>query len=182
MPDLLYKIDINWTLFLDRDGVINKRPPGNYIKKWKDFKFLPGVLDALKILSEKFPRIIVITNQQGIGKGLMTEKDVHEIHIKMQQLVSDHGGRIDVVYYCPDLATDADNCRKPCTFMAEQAKKDFPKIDFSKSIMAGDTVSDMEFGRKAGMKTVYIDTNEEPLAQGVANATFPDLLSFARAI
>jgi len=180
MIDFLHEISHQWTLFLDRDGVINKRPPGDYIKRWEDFGFLPGVLDALKIMAGKFSRVIVITNQQGIGKGIMTGRDVENIHLKMQQVVSEHGGRIFAVYYCPDLATKADNCRKPNGDMATQAKQDFPEIDFSKCIMAGDMVSDMEFGKKLGMKTIYIDSNKSPADPALYDTVFPDLLSFAR--
>jgi D-glycero-D-manno-heptose 1,7-bisphosphate phosphatase len=182
MSEFLYHIDSNWTLFLDRDGVINKRPPGDYIKKWAEFEFLPGVREALKILAGKFDRIIVITNQQGIGKGLMTKEDLENIHANMKAAIAENGGRIDAVYYCPDLATDAYNCRKPSTFMAEQAKKDFPEIDFPKSMMVGDTLSDMEFGRNAGMKTVFINSDNSLLDPATYDYSFIDLLAFAKAI
>jgi histidinol-phosphate phosphatase family protein len=182
MPDFLHEIDDNWTLFLDRDGVINKRPPGDYVKTWDAFELLPGVTDALKILAGKFKRIIIITNQQGIGKGVMTTKDLEHIHLKLKEVVAENGGRIDAVYFCPDLATTPHNCRKPDTYMAEQAKKDFPEIDFSKSIMAGDTLSDMEFGRNAGMRTVFINTNEERVHPELFDLEFPNLSLFANSL
>jgi histidinol-phosphate phosphatase family protein len=182
MSGFLHEIDDNWTLFLDRDGVINKRPPGDYIKTWKDFEFLPGVKEAMKIFAEKFSRIIIITNQQGIGKGIMTAEDLEHIHLKLKEVIAENGGRIDAVYFCPDLATSPDNCRKPNTYMAEQAKKDFPEIDFSKSIMAGDTLSDMEFGRNAGMRTVFINTNEESVHSELFDLEFPNLSLFANAL
>jgi histidinol-phosphate phosphatase family protein len=182
MPEFLQEIDNSWTLFLDRDGVINKRPPGDYIKTWEEFEFLPGVLESIKILTEKFGRIIIVTNQQGIGKELMTHEDLQNIHRQMQTAISKNGGRIDAIYYCPDLATDEDSCRKPAGFMAIQAKKDFPEIDFTKSIMAGDTPSDMAFGRNAGMKTVFINTNNTPVDLSVYDAVFADLPAFAEFI
>lgn len=182
MPEFLHEIDNSWTLFLDRDGVINKRPPGNYIKTWEDFEFLPGVLESIKILARKFGRIIIVTNQQGIGKGLMTHEDLQNIHRQIQTAISKNGGRIDAIYYCPDLATDTDNCRKPAVFMAIQAKKDFPEIDFSKSIMAGDTPSDMEFGRNAGMRTVFINTNEESVNPELYDLEFSNLDLFAKTL
>ncbi len=182
MEKLFGDINNSWTLFLDRDGVINKRPPGDYVKTWADFEFLPGVLDALHILAEKFGRIIIVTNQQGIGKRLMTTDDLQDIQNKMISAVSKHDGRIDAIYYCPDLATTENNCRKPGIFMAELAKNDFPEIDFSKSIMAGDTASDMEFGKNAGMKTVFINSDNSVLDQVTYDYLFTNLLVFAKAI
>ena len=144
-------------LFLDRDGVINKRLLGGYITKWEDFEFLPGVLEALKVFKNYFNRIIIITNQQGIGKGLMSENDVKLIHQNLSQTVISHGGKIDAIYHCPMLKTDANNCRKPDIKMALKAQADFLEIDFSQSIMIGDTASDMAFGKNAGMCRILIE-------------------------
>ncbi len=144
-------------LFLDRDGVINKRLLGGYITKWEDFEFLPDVLEALKIFKTHFDRIIIITNQQGIGKGLMTEDDVKLIHQNLSQTVFSQGGNIDAIYHCPMLKNDDNNCRKPDIKMALKAQADFPEIDFSQSIMIGDTASDMEFGKNAGMVRILLE-------------------------
>ena len=182
MPDFLNQINSEWTLFLDRDGVINKRPPNDYVKTWDEFKFLPGVLESLKILTAKFSKIIIITNQQGIGKNLMTSEDLKIIHNNLIREVSENEGRIDAVYFCPDLATKAVNCRKPNINMAKHAKHDYPDIDFSTSIMTGDTLSDMKFGKNAGMKTIFINTNNSPLDPSESDHSFPNLLEFARAI
>ncbi|NOX86952.1 MAG: HAD family hydrolase [Chlorobi bacterium] len=171
--------DKSWTLFIDRDGVINRRPVGDYVKKWDEFEFLPGVPEALAQLSGIFGRIIVVTNQQGIGKGLMTSGDLEEIHRKMVDKIGKAGGRIDAIYFCPDLEGEAENCRKPGTGMAERAKADFPEIDFSRSIMAGDTENDMLFGKNAGMITVLINTNDIPVNEIPSDAVFPNLISFA---
>lgn len=143
------------TLFLDRDGVINKHLPDDYVKSWEEFEFLPGVLDALVLLSEIFPHIVVVTNQRGVGKGLMTENDLTSIHETMLSVIQKNGGRIDKIYYCTDLSNESFN-RKPNSGMAYQAKKDFPNIDFEKSMMVGDSDSDMEFGNRLGMKTILI--------------------------
>jgi len=182
VTDFLNQINRKWTLFLDRDGVINKRPPNDYVKTWDEFEFLPGVLEALNILSLKFSKIIIITNQQGIGKNVMTIEDLQIIHDNLIREISEKKGRIDAIYFCPDLATKAVNCRKPNIQMAKQAKIDYPDIDFSISIMAGDTLSDMQFGKNAGMKTVFINTNNSPLTPSESNHSFPDLLQFAKAI
>jgi len=169
----------DWTLFLDRDGVINRRLVDDYVKSWEEFEFLPGVLEAIAIFSRIFKRIFIITNQQGIGKGLMTEADLQDIHEKMLKEIQAAGGRIDSIYYCPSLAKENSPRRKPNPGMAWMAEKDFPDIEFSKSVMAGDSKSDMEFGRRAGMHCVFI--GEKPNDMDV-DASFPNLIEMAREI
>ncbi len=155
-------IDKSWTLFLDRDGVINKRIYGGYVQHPDTFEFLPGVLESLAFFSRIFGRIIVVTNQQGIGKGIMDEIQLEAVHRKMLTDVEYAGGKIDAVFYCPDLASKPDNCRKPSPFLALEAQKQFPEIDFHKSIMVGDAESDMVFGRQAGMFTVLVGEGSVP--------------------
>lgn len=151
------KIDKTWTLFLDRDGVINLHYPNDYVKSWDEFYFLEGVLDALKQLSTVFKRILIVTNQQGVGKGVMSKDDLTFIHDEMLKEVRKYGGRIHAIYAATDLvANDAKQMRKPGNGMAKQAKKDFPEIDFTKSIMVGDSATDMQFGKAVGMVTVFI--------------------------
>jgi histidinol-phosphate phosphatase family protein len=144
------------TLFIDRDGVINKYRKDDYVKCWDEFEFLPGVLDALSILSKHFNYIFVVTNQRGVGKGLMTEETLTDIHLKMRTEIENRGGRIDKIYYCTDLNNESQN-RKPNSGMALQAKMDFPDIEFHESIMIGDSQSDMEFGNRLGMKTIFLN-------------------------
>jgi histidinol-phosphate phosphatase family protein len=153
-------IDEDWTLFLDRDGVINVRIIDGYVTKIEEFEFLPNVIEALRIFKNKFKYIIVVTNQQGVGKGIMKFEDVEEVHRFMVQKVADNEGKIDKVYFCPQLKSVQDNYRKPSPKMAYFAQNDFSDIDLSKSIMVGDMNSDMEFGKNAGMKTVFIGNNE----------------------
>jgi histidinol-phosphate phosphatase family protein len=159
------KIDKTWTLFLDRDGVINLHYPNDYVKNWDEFYFLEGVLDALKSLSKVFKRIIIVTNQQGVGKGLMSTADLQYIHDEMLKEVRKYGGRIHAIYAATDLATnDVKQMRKPGNGMAKQAQKDFPEIDFSKSVMVGDSITDMQFGKTVGMVTVFIGDYGKPKA------------------
>lgn len=172
-------IDNDWTLFLDRDGVINVRIIDGYVAKIEEFEFLPGVIEAFKIFKNKFNRIIVVTNQQGVGKGLMTEDDVKEVHDFMINEVENHDGKIDKVYFCPQLKSVPDNYRKPSPKMAYMAKEDFPEIDLSKSIMIGDMNSDVEFGKNAGMMTVFIGDNELKL---IPDGRFNSLYDFAKVI
>lgn len=159
------------TLFLDRDGVINKKMEGDYVRNWEQFEFLPNVIEALKILNTLFDRIIIVTNQRGIGRGLMTIKDLEDIHKNMIKIFLKHDIKIDKIYYCPhDYEKEICNCRKPKIGMALQAKEDFPDIDFRNSIMVGDSFSDIKFGKNAGMKSFLLG-NEE--------ADFKDLYDFA---
>jgi histidinol-phosphate phosphatase family protein len=153
----LNNIDQTWTLFLDRDGVINHEKHKDYIHTWDEFVFYDGVHDAIKTFSLIFNKIIVVTNQKGVGKGLTLFEKLTEIHNKMKSSIQLGGGRIDAIYFCPDLDENSPN-RKPNAGMGYQAKKDFSEIDFSKSIMVGNTLSDMEFGRNIGAFTVFLPT------------------------
>jgi D-glycero-alpha-D-manno-heptose 1-phosphate guanylyltransferase len=155
------RIDQTWTLFLDRDGVINQRIVGEYVKSIDEFHFIPGSLASIARFSELFGRIVVVTNQQGIGKGIMTARNLEEIHRYMQSEIEKHGGKIDAVYFAPQLSSENSEMRKPNTGMAHQAKRDFPEIDFSKSVLIGDSDSDIIFGQKLGMITVKLD-NVDP--------------------
>lgn len=148
------------TLFLDRDGVINKRKIGGYITSIEEFEFLPGVLEAIKKITPHFEHIFVVTNQQCIGKGIITVEELNSIHFHMVSQIQQNGGRIDKVYFAPDLAGKNNMDRKPNPGMAYQAQKDFPDIDFSKSIMVGDSLSDMQFGKKVGMKTIFLHNGQ----------------------
>lgn len=175
--DWRHIIDDNWTLLLDRDGVINRRIIGGYVTHWEEFEFLPGVLDAMRIFAEKFKHIVVITNQQGVGKGLMTMDQVDAIHDRMCFEIEARDGRIDGILVCPQLASDPENYRKPDPTMAFSAQKIFPDIDLKKTIMVGDGQSDIEFGRNAGTKTIFIG-NENPTADDI----FPSLYDFAKSL
>ncbi len=173
-------MDKSWSLFLDRDGVINERIFGGYVQHPDDFVFLPGVPGALAVLSDYFGKIVVVTNQQGIGKGLMNVEALEAVHRKMLRGVTKAGGRIDAVFFCPDLESAGGNCRKPSPFMAFEARKQFPEIDFSKSIMVGDAATDMVFGRNAGMFTVLL--GPEPVPHNLVDLRLPGLPAFAQEI
>lgn len=153
-------IDNTWTLFLDRDGVINKKLENDYVKYSTEFEFIDGVIPALASLNKVFGTIVIVTNQQCIGKGIITAEDLELVHKNMLYEISYLKGRIDKIYFSPYLASENHPTRKPSIGMALQAQQDFPHIDFKKSIIVGDSISDMEFGRTAGMKTVYISSEE----------------------
>jgi histidinol-phosphate phosphatase family protein len=176
-----WKIDNSWTLFLDRDGTINKLLVDDYVKIWDEFDFIEGVLDALPIFNKIFGLTVIATNQQGVGKQLMSEKDLRKIHVQMLNEIIINGGFIDEIYYCPGLAADQPECRKPEIGMAIQATMDFPSINLRKSIMIGDTLTDMQFGKNAGMKTVLISQSKK-VSDNFApyvDVSVPDLPTFA---
>ncbi len=176
-------IDKSWTLFLDRDGVINVEKKDHYVLNSSEFIFLDGVQEAIKILSEIFKLILIASNQRGVAKKLMTVEDLHNVHAYMLEAIKKHKGRIDKIYFCADLDNASPN-RKPNPGMALQAQKDFPQIDFSKSIMVGNKLSDMQFARNAGMHSVFIaSTNPETVfPHEHIDARFNNLLEFALAI
>ena len=148
-------------LFLDRDGVINRRLPGAYVKRWDEFEFIDGTLAALAYLTKRFDRTFVVTNQQGIGKDLMSVADLSLIHERMTWKVLSAGGHIDGIYYCPHLAADGCNCRKPAPGLALQAREEYSEVDFSRSLMVGDSLADMQFGAHLGMVNILIETKQE---------------------
>lgn len=150
----MHKFD---TLFLDRDGVINKKLEGRYVRNWEEFEFMPNVLLAIKKLSNKFERILVITNQQGIGKGIMSTDELSLLHQKMQKEIVQNGGKIDEIYFCPHLEKENCNCRKPGIGMIEKAMYDFPSIDVRNSFLIGDSVSDIAAGERAGIESIKVD-------------------------
>ena len=176
-------IDSSWTLFLDRDGVINFERNNDYVKSWNEFKFYDSSLQALPLLSTIFNKIIVTTNQKGVGRGIMTEAALQLIHQNMISEIEKVGGRIDHIFYCTDLDNASIN-RKPQPGMAIQAKEKFPTIDFSKSIMVGNRTSDMEFGRNAKMHTVFLATThpETVFPNNLMDYRFNNLLEFAEAL
>ena len=175
--------DFSWTLFLDRDGVINFEQHNDYVKNWADFKFYKESLLALPILAKKFKTIVITTNQKGVGKKLMSEADLTNIHQNMVLEINKVGGRIDHIFYCTDLDNESIN-RKPQPGMAFQAKEKFPSIDFTKSIMVGNRTSDMEFGRNAGLHTVFLATTHPETAypNALIDYRFNHLLELAEAL
>lgn len=176
----LEQVTNDWTLFLDRDGVLNHEKNNDYVLNWGEFRLYETVPQALAALNTVFKHIVVVTNQKGVGKGVMQPEDLDEIHRNMLSVIEKAGGRIDKIYFCSDLSDDSPN-RKPQPGMAFQAQQDFPDIDFSKSIMVGNRPSDMKFGRNAGMYTVYLATThpETPFPHPDIDLRFNSLAEFA---
>jgi D-glycero-alpha-D-manno-heptose 1-phosphate guanylyltransferase len=179
----LKNIDNSWTLFLDRDGVINVDRPGSYIFTPDDFVFMDGVVELFKHFNQQFNRIIIVTNQRGVGRGLMSLQDLHDVNSKMTDAINAAGGKINKIYYCTD-AGNAHPDRKPNPGMAFHAKADYPEIDFNKSIMIGNKPTDMLFGRNAGMYTIFLPTTdpETPFPNTDIDLLFDTLPDFAKAL
>jgi len=178
----LKNIDSSWTLFIDRDGVMNDEKHEDYIHTWEEFKFYKGVKKAFEIFNKKLGVIVIITNQRGVGKGLTKIEDLDLIHKNMQEEIEVAGGRIDNIYVCTEMESEN---RKPNTGMGLQAIKDFPEIDLSKSMMIGNTLSDMKFGRNLGVAiNIFLATTrkEVQLDHQDIDLVFDDLISVAKAL
>lgn len=175
-----HNINRKWTLFLDRDGVVNVRLVDDYVKNIDEFVFIDGVLEALKIFNSMFGRIIIISNQRGIAKGLMTEADLAMIHDYMNSVINENGARIDRIYYCPHDSSDNCECRKPRPGMLQKAKSEFPEINFDKSILVGDSESDIKAGKNMSTYTVYITPSGDKSVD--ADMYYESLIDFAKSL
>jgi D-glycero-D-manno-heptose 1,7-bisphosphate phosphatase len=183
LTNKLKQINNDWTLFLDRDGVINHEKHLGYINTWDEFVFYDGVKEAIRIFTSRFRHIFVVTNQKGVGKGITQPENLNSIHQNMITEIETTGGRIDKIYFCPDLNEASPN-RKPNPGMALQAKQDFPEIDFTRSIMVGNTLGDMQFGRNIGAITIFLPTTRPKVehTDKRIDAVYPSLLHFAKAL
>tara|TARA_B110000444_G_scaffold163404_1_gene152740 strand:- start:49 stop:552 length:504 start_codon:yes stop_codon:yes gene_type:complete len=151
----MHKLD---TLFLDRDGVINVKLDGQYVKNTDEFEFMIGAETAISKLSKIFNRILIVTNQQGIAKGIMSDKDLDALHNYMLFELKKNGGLINKIYYCPHFDSERCNCRKPNPGMIQQAIIDFPEIEIEDSYLIGDSDTDIIAGNKMGLITVKVDS------------------------
>lgn len=163
--------------FLDRDGVINETPGGHgYVTAWEQFRFIDGALDALRTLKGKGYRLVVVTNQQGVGKGLMDIGALEAIHRNLRACCVRHGAAIDGVFFCPHLASDGCNCRKPLPGLIHQAVRELGlDLDFGRSWLIGDSPRDIEAGAAAGLNTLFIAPIADSALHPAASAVAPSL-------
>ena len=152
-------------VFLDRDGTINEDSPA-FIKSWSEFRFLPRAKKALSLLSNSGFKIIIVTDQSGIGRGLLSLEDLSDIHRKMTAEIEAAGGRIDGIFFCGHHPNDGCSCRKPKTGMFQQASQAHA-IDLSKSYMIGDKPADIEAGKRAGCRAILVKTGLDASYQGL---------------
>jgi D-glycero-D-manno-heptose 1,7-bisphosphate phosphatase len=150
---------MNRAVFLDRDGVINhKAPEGEWITRWEDLRFLPRVADAISVLKRAGFRVVVISNQRCVARGLISSHDLELIHQRMCTALARDGAGIDAIYYCPHEKDVFCDCRKPAPGMLLRAQHEHG-IDLSASWMVGDSESDIATGKNAGCRTVLLLLN-----------------------
>ena len=159
---------IQKAIFIDRDGVINKDPGGwtkySYVTKWDEFFFIDGAVAALKRLKEAGYKVFVISNQGGISKGYFSQKDLDILNKRMLEEIESGGGKIDGLFYCPHHNKDNCECRKPKTGLIEQAARAM-HIDFKNTYFVGDSINDVEAGKRMGMKTILVLSGKTPLSE-----------------
>lgn len=161
-------------VFLDRDGVINvKAPDGEYIRTWAEFRFLPGIVDWIRLFNALELLVIVVTNQRGVARGLVDPSDLKDIHTRMVEELAAAGARIDEVLVCPHEERVC-NCRKPLPGMVDQAQRKWD-IDLSRSLMIGDSESDRELAVRCGMPFVLVrDGRVQGTGRLAAEASFSE--------
>jgi D-glycero-D-manno-heptose 1,7-bisphosphate phosphatase len=143
-------------VILDRDGVLNKRPPrARYVRTWEEFEWLPGAKEALLLLKEAGYRVIVVSNQAGIGRGAMTEADLQQIHKQMGTEVENAGGHIEAVYYCPHNWNEGCECRKPKPGLLFQAQREL-SLDLTRTLFIGDDERDAQAAEAAGCPFIVV--------------------------
>ncbi len=147
-----------WTLFLDRDGVINKRKVEGYITRVEEFEFLPEVVDTLREISPFFHRIFIITNQQGIGKGIMTIEALLDIHHFLSNRLRDAGVYINGIFFCPHLEGTC-LCRKPAYGMISRLVHIFTDVNPRQSVFVGDDIRDILLAVRIGSNPVFIGSH-----------------------
>ena len=147
------------TLLLDRDGVINRWLPGDYVTSWDKFTFLPGILESLRKWAGHFRHIFLVTNQRGVGKGRMTQEQLEAVHARMLAEIAAAGGRIDGIYLCTALSDD-DPRRKPNRGMFDEILAAYPDVRPEKTVMLGDSRYDREFAANCGIGFVLMETAE----------------------
>lgn len=163
-------VSTDFVVFLDRDGVINRKLPGDrFVCNWTEFEFLPGAKEAIRILNQSSVKAILVTNQRGVNLGLYSEVDLQRLHAQMTSALNSCGARLDAIYYCPHSKTDC-ACRKPGIGLFEQAFRDFPRGRSSTSIIIGDSLSDMEAAQTLGCRKVLIGERDGILEQRAKQA------------
>jgi len=154
-------------IFLDRDGVIIENR-AEYVRRWEDVVFLPGALAALENLRRLPYKLILITNQSMVGRGLVPKTEAEAIAARILEVVTAHGGHFDAVYTCYHAPADLCECRKPRPGLLMQAAAAL-SLDLSRSIMVGDALTDLQAGQNAGVKQTFLVRT----GRGAAQALLP---------
>ena len=161
--------------FLDRDGVLNRKAPeGQYVTRWEEMEFLPGVHEAIRLLNRAGYFVVVVSNQRCVAKGLITTSELEAMHERMRDELATAGARVDAIYYCPHDFEPACNCRKPQPGMLLEAARRHD-LNLSESWMIGDSEHDVEAGKRAGCKTARLVEDGAPTV-GEADVAASSLL------
>ncbi|MGP0051710.1 MAG: D-glycero-alpha-D-manno-heptose-1,7-bisphosphate 7-phosphatase [Solirubrobacteraceae bacterium] len=165
-------------VLLDRDGTINvKAPDGDYITRPAQVALLPGAAQAIRALNHADVPVVVVTNQRGLALGRMNEHDLTRVHARLRQLLAEHGAVLGPIFHCPH-DKGVCGCRKPGTLLLEQARLHLGLPDLRRSVMIGDSHSDVQAGRLAGARSVLLSGTGAPALQGVAMAdSLPEALA-----
>jgi D-glycero-D-manno-heptose 1,7-bisphosphate phosphatase len=156
MAPMLALVIIVRYVFLDRDGVLNRKlPEGAYVSDWAQFQWLPGAVEAISLMNRAGLTVIVVSNQRGIALGRVSVEQLELIHDQLRSDLARQGARLDAIYYCPHDQGEC-NCRKPGIGLFEQAAKDFPEVDANNSVVIGDSLSDIQAGHQLGMRTIFV--------------------------
>jgi D-glycero-D-manno-heptose 1,7-bisphosphate phosphatase len=159
------------TVFLDRDGVINRKAPeGAYVSRWDEFEPLPGVAEAIRVLNQSGRRVFVVSNQRGVSLGLYSAGDVDRLHAQFAGWLGGVGARVDGFFFCPHGKDDRCQCRKPLPGLFEQAFSAYPDAEAGSSVMVGDSLSDIEAGQRLGMRTIFVEGDPERQKGGAEQA------------
>jgi D-glycero-D-manno-heptose 1,7-bisphosphate phosphatase len=153
-------------VFLDRDGVLNRKmPEGVYVAEWAQFAWLPGAVEAVARMKRAGLTVIVVSNQRGIALGRVTTIQLESVHEKMQDHLARNDARLDAIYYCPHDYGEC-HCRKPDTGLFEQAFQSFSQANAENGVVIGDSLSDIQAGRRLGMKTIFIQGEPDRQKEG----------------
>ena len=166
-----------YTIFLDRDGTLNEDP--GYLRSASELKLLPGVAAALARLKSAGARLVVVTNQSGVGRGFLSLKDLEAIHARLEGLLEQRDAAVDAIYFCPHHPNDGCRCRKPATGMIDRAVSEL-QIDLQKSYLVGDHASDIQLAKAVGAKSILVTSgqvDEQALNMLRAARAMPDLVA-----
>jgi D-glycero-D-manno-heptose 1,7-bisphosphate phosphatase len=157
-------------VFIDRDGVLNRKmPEGIYVSDWRQVEWLPGAEEAVARMNRARLTVILVTNQRGVALGLVTARQLEEIHSKMQSHLALHGAALDAIYYCPHDRDECD-CRKPETGLFVTALERYKEANEHNSLVIGDSISDIQAGKRLGMRTIFLRGEEARQKPGAAAA------------
>lgn len=174
-----------WCLFVDRDGVINRKVADDYVRQWNEFEWMPSVRPALKILRDWAPHLVVVTNQQGIGKGLMSIADLDDIHGQIKTVLAEDNVVIDSIRSCPHLESAGCSCRKPRPGLVLDWLANHPAVDQSLSVVVGDSACDFELSRQVALvtgKCTSVQVGGVAESKSAADLAFDSLWEFAIAV